>query len=110
MLLSMRKCFFRKISQINLDTFNCFLENELATNLANTSDDFQKQIDAYNNCLVSTLDIFAPLQRKTVVSSSKILSPPWMDTEYKKERSLRRKFERQQKKYGDYESKERYVK
>ena len=101
---------FRKISQINLTAFSELLENKVSTELADVSDDFSQQLNLYNKCLISTLDNFAPLQTKTVVPSSNVISPPWMDAEYKKERSIRRKFEKRWKRDGTLESKELYIK
>ena len=101
---------FRRINQIDSDAFYQFLKNKLSTDLEGPPCSFQQHLAKYNNCLVSALDTFAPLQTKTVVTSSEVSSPPWMDSEYKKERSLRRKCEKQQKIYGDSESNRKYVK
>ena len=101
---------FRKIDQIDLGSFLGSLGNTLSAAFENSDNTFSQQLDLYNNSLVSTLDIYAPLQTKTVIPSFKTEHPPWMDTEYRKERSIRRKYEKQWKRYGTAAFKESYVK
>ena len=79
---------FRKINQIDLNSFNELLEEKLTNSLEESSDTFQNCLETYNQCLSSTLHQFAPLQTKSVVKSSNVPLPPWMDLEYRKERSV----------------------
>ena len=66
---------------------------------------FPDKLALYNDVLISTLDEFAPLQQTSSWKSGQSVSlPQWMDAEYRKQRSLRRKFERQWKKYGGEET------
>ena len=76
---------FRKINQIDIKSFLSSLDSKLSADFDSTCDNFQQQLVAYNSSLVSTLDMYAPSQTKTVLPSSKAGDPPWMDLVYKNE-------------------------
>ena len=76
---------FRKINQIDITGFLSSLDSKLSADFDSTCDNFQQQLVAYNSSLVSTLDMYAPSQTKTVLPSSKAGDPPWMDLVYKTE-------------------------
>jgi hypothetical protein len=101
---------FRKISQIDIDSFKSCLDNKLSDNFEHPCNSFSQQLDLYNQSLVATLDLYAPVQTRTVSPLLKTEDPPWMDSDYKKERSIRRKLENQWKRYGTLTSKESYIK
>ena len=63
------------------------LDQFTETNLAN---DFESEYYNFTSVLRETLDRFAPLKTKIV----NVQRPPWMDEEFNKHRSLRRKLER----------------
>ena len=50
------------------------------------------------------------MQVKTVSLSSEVIAPPWMDAEYRKQRSLRKRYEKQWKRLGTAESKTVFIK
>ena len=82
----------------------------LFSNSDSVCDNFPQQLDVYNSSLVSALDLYAPLQTKTLVPSSETRDPPLVDSIYRKERVIRRKLEKQWKRQGTSKSKESYVK
>ena len=98
---------FRKISQIDVDSFKSCLDNKLSDNFEHPCNSFSQQLDFYNQSLVATLDLYAPVQTRTVSPVSKTEDPTWMDSDYKKERLIRRKLEKQWKRLT---SKESYIK
>ena len=97
---------FRKINQIDIDSFVSSLDSKLSADFDSTCNIFQQQLVVYNTSLVSTLDMYAPSQTKTVIPSSKAGDPPWMDSVYKNERAIRRRLEKQWKRLGTEASKE----
>ena len=102
--------YFRKINQIDSSALNELLQMKLSTELVDVSDGFSTQLDIYNKCLASALDELAPMQVKTVALSSEVIAPPWMDAEYRKQRCLRRRYEKQWKRLGTAESKTVFIK
>ena len=72
------------------------------------SSDFYDQLTKYNSSLSSTLNYFAPIQQKIVYQQPSIC-PGWIDEEYKEQRRIRRKCERDMKKYNTEEAMRKYV-
>ena len=54
---------WRNLKQIDFSTFNDVLHDKLSS--VGTTSNFKDQLTEYNNCLVSTLDRFAPAAPKT---------------------------------------------
>ena len=84
---------YRNIQGINLVAF-C---TDLCSQLDNVSctENFQTSYQQFSSITNNTLDRHAPLITRNLVSKNQI---PWQDTEYRKERALRRKLERKWKK------------
>ena len=101
---------YRKLKQINPDMFKTTLNNTLSTLEAYQNSLFAEYLKMYNQCLQSSLDQHAPLQTR-LFSNPKPQhpDPEWMDEEYKNERRIRRKFERDSKRLQTHEAKMMYV-
>ena len=89
---------FRKIKNINLESFKSDLELGCSSALTtlDSSTDLSTAVALYNNAIKECLDNHAPLQTKVLKCQDE--EPPWFDIEYKKERSIRRKWEKRYKK------------
>ena len=72
-----------------------------------TQPTFFEQLSLFNQSLKSTLNQFVPIQHKLILPKKTVL-PEWMDEEYKQQRRLRRKFERDKNKYRTEVAKTRY--
>ena len=102
---------YRKVKQINQDAFKSTLRDELSNTLLDQQNSsFSQYLGMYNQCLQSTLDQHAPVQTK-LFSNQQLerRDPEWMDEEYKSERRIRRKLERNSKRLQTPESKALYV-
>ena len=84
---------YRNLRGINLEEFSADLCSQLDT----LSDhvDFPTQYNQFSHITHETLDRHAPLKTKALVTRKNV---PWQDSEYRKERALRRKYEREWKK------------
>ena len=82
---------YRKLNDINIDAFKTDLISRLE-NFANdnTNNNFESEYNNFDNILSGTLDKFAPVKSKNI----RVQRPPWMDSTFNKERTLRRKLER----------------
>ena len=87
-----RKISHRNLRGINLEEFSADLHSQLDT-LSNNVD-FPTQYEHFSRITNETLDRHAPL--KTKISNKN--NVPWQDSEYRRERALRRKREREWKK------------
>ena len=90
---------YRNIKNINLDEFKLGLSSQLNDSFKYNLD-FNSQYKLFSDITTNVLDKFAPQKTKTVASK---ISIPWQDSEYRAERALRRKFEREWKKSGKKE-------
>ena len=90
---------YRNIKNINLDEFKLDLSSQLNDSFKYNLD-FNSQYKLFSDITTNVLDKFAPQKTKTVASK---ISIPWQDSEYRTERALRRKFEREWKKSGKKE-------
>ena len=109
---------YRRLKQINPEAFQTTLGCTLSTlpthenmsfpELSLVS--FPEYLKNFNQCLQSTLDQHAPLQTN-IFSHHKPqhTDPEWMDEEYKNERRIRRKLERDSKRLKTHEAKMLYV-
>ena len=95
----------RNLKGIHLEDFEQSLISRL--NSFETQPTFYEQLSLYNQSLTSTLNDFAPVHPKLVLPKTTSL-PEWMDDEYKQQRRLRRKLERDKKNYSTEASKTRY--
>ena len=98
---------YRKLKQINQDAFKSTLRDEFGnTLLDHQNSSFPQYLEMYNQCLSSALDHHAPVQTK-LFSNQQLerRDPEWMDEEYKSERRIRRKLERNSKRLQTPESK-----
>ena len=98
---------WRNIRSIDTAQFQLALADNLSSAVFD-SDDFEVNIKRYNDCLSHTLDSFAPIKSK-LVKSNEEQPPEWLDSEYRDERRLRRKLEKQWKQLGTDEAHNRYV-
>ena len=100
---------YRNIKSVDRNKFSTQLSKALDEKY-NSSDidsvDFRTHLEIFSECAREQLDIFAPWETRNIPTSSGAL---WMDTEFRKERSLRRKLERKWKKSGLPEDKQSYV-
>ena len=99
----------RNIKQIDHDLFTATLIGNISSLDYNESANFAGKLEAYNQCLLSTLNQHAPIQTKIVSDKPRRPDPEWMDTEYKNERKIRRKLERDSKRLQTNESTLKYV-
>ena len=89
-----KRISYRNLSGINLEEFSLDLQSRLNT-LSNTNNvDFPTQYQHFSRITNEALDHHAPLITKTIQPRNDV---PWMDSEYRKERALRRKLERKWK-------------
>ena len=86
---------YRNIGGIDFEEFESDLMSNFQQHFLKEDLDFRAKCELYTQICNSTLDKFAPLQTKTVFTKSYV---PWHDEEYKTERALRRKLERNWKK------------
>ena len=85
---TMKRVTYRNLRGINLVEFS----SDLCTQLDNLHGlDFPSHYQQFFNITNETLGRHAPLKTKTVSSKESV---PWLDSEYKTERALRRKYER----------------
>ena len=93
---------YRNIKGIDLVEFS----SDICSQLDNISfeEDFQTSYERFSSITNNTLDIHAPLITRPLVNKNEI---PWQDSEYRKERALRRKFERKWKESGISDGPER---
>lgn len=84
---------YRNLRGINLEEFS----SDLCSQFNNLNDhvDFPTQYSQFSRITHETLDRHAPLKTKTLLNKKDV---PWQDSEYRKERALRRKLEREWKK------------
>ena len=75
-------------------------------NIVNSEDNFETTYERYKNDANDLLNAHCPLKNKKVRRKN---GPDWMDEEYKKARSERRKLERKWKKAKSDESHQRYI-
>ena len=88
----------RNIKQINFDEFKNHLHEQFnPVNTSNSISNFAERVDLYNTRLSNVLDHFAPAQLKVVSVNNQKEHPKWFDQEYRDQRRLRRKLERQNK-------------
>ena len=107
--LPSKKCItYRDIKSINVPSFAMDLRVSLGTALSSKVENssFSELSDIYTETIKRQLDNVAPLQTRTLTTSS---SPPWMDGEYKSNRATRRRLERRWKKSRLREDKQLYV-
>lgn len=98
---------YRNIKSIDRVEFSQNLRNSLDHKLQCNNDvDFYNHYRIFSECAVHELDKVAPVKTKSISSVSQ---PPWMDSEYRNERALRRRFERSWKTSGLSEDKAIYV-
>ena len=95
----------RNLKGIDLEVFAQSLICELESLKAQPT--FFEQLSLYNQSLRSTLNKFAPAHPKLILPTITV-HPEWMDEEYKQQRRLRRKFERDKNKYRTEVAKTRY--
>ena len=83
---------FRDYKSIDPDDLDLSLSDALSHLLNNDSLSFSDYLSSYRNSVNSVLDQLAPLQFREGRLGKK--KPPWMDAEYVRERSLRKRLER----------------
>ena len=87
----------RNIKQIDTVEFNNHVQQQLNALIdLNSNQCFSAKVESYNNCLSNALDQFAPEKLK-VISINQKEHPKWMDQEYRDQRRIRRRLERQYK-------------
>ena len=89
-----KRVTFRNIKGINIEDFKSDLSEKFTVSFEENLD-FETQYNLFSQLTCNVLDNFAPQKTKTVVSN---VSVPWHDAEFKTERALRRKLEREWKK------------
>lgn len=80
---------YRRFSSIDLESFKIDLEEKLSA--MDESSTFGSYLHSYNSAISSVLELHAPLQQR--VSRERRPNPPWMDREYIRERSLRKRLQ-----------------
>lgn len=105
---SKREISYRDIKSVNIQSFASRLGTTLNTAFSdsNVVSTFPELLNSYNNAVLEELNFVAPLQTKTVPTFS---SPPWMDAEYRSNRAIRRRLERDWKKSGLPTEKKTYI-
>ena len=83
---------YRNLRGINLEEFSADLCSQLDS--LDQSVDFSTKYNQFSCITHDTLDRHAPLKTKTLVTKKEV---SWQDSEYRKERALRRKYEREWK-------------
>ena len=104
-----KQMMFRNIKSIDRKDFstnlcNSLKEKYISCNMNNL--DFANHVKMFSDCANEQIESFAPLQTRNVPNFS---DAPWMDTEYKKERSIRRKLEKSWKKSRLQHDKKLYI-
>ena len=83
--------YFRDYKSIDPDTLDLSLTDALSHLLNNDSQSFSDYLSSYRSSVESVLNQLAPLQLREGRLGKK--KPPWMDAEYIRERSLRKRLE-----------------
>lgn len=99
----------RNIKSINRAEFSRSLCNSLDNKFQGTVSEnvnFHDHYNMFSECAANELDKVAPLMTRNIPSTTQ---PPWIDSEYREERILRRRLERTWKASGDSEDKIPYV-
>ena len=104
-----KKVTFRNIKSVDRKEFSTSLCNSLdekyiSSNINNL--EFAEHVKMFSNCAHEQVESFAPLQTRNIPNFS---DSPWMDTEYKKERAIRRKLEKSWKKSRLQDDKKLYI-
>ena len=99
---------FRNTQSIDITNFASNLGTSLDAALSDKFEDssFHELFLIYNDTLKCQLEVVAPLQTKTIRSTSE---PKWLDGEYKVNRATRRRLHKRWKKSGLSVDKESYV-
>jgi hypothetical protein len=101
---STQTIYYRKLKDIDIDGFKNDLREEInSINWEKMS--FAEHIVEFDKVSLRLMDRYAPM----VSWKKKGNSPPWLDTEYKKNRALRRKFEREWKRNRTNENMLKYT-
>ena len=101
---SPKRVTYRNIKGVNVEEFKSDLTSQFGASFNDESLEFSHQYQLFKNITNNVLDKFAPQKSKIVVP--KVVTP-WIDAEYRTERALRRKLERQWKKAKNKEGIER---
>jgi hypothetical protein len=107
--ISSKQFSYRNIKSVDRigfsHNFRTALDNKIqSVDIANI--DFSNHYKIFSDCAAEELDKVAPVITRSLSGTSQ---PPWMDTEYRQERVLRRTFERIWKASGTTEDKGSYI-
>ena len=94
---------FRKLNSIDIHKFREELSSAYDSIDGN---DFETKVRQFDSMSRKIVDKHAPLQTKKFQRPQ----PPWIDTEYKKERAKRRKYEKEWKRMRTDQHREQYIK
>ena len=85
---------YRNFKNINIPEFAINISRSLQSAFSSNVDtaSFSELYNVYTDTITQEIDNVAPLLTKTISPSS---SPPWMDAEYKENRAIRRRLERE---------------
>ena len=98
----------RNYKSVDIPNLALNLETSLNNAMSACSEEssFSELLQVYNNTIDNELDLVAPLQTRTFPMAS---APPWIDSEYKINRALRRRLETKWKKSKLKADKREYV-
>jgi hypothetical protein len=99
---------YRDLKSLDVPGFVSDLSTSLNLSLGQNTDNlgFCDMLEIYNHTIGRKFNEIAPVKTKTLTT---IVSPPWMDTEYRANRATRRRLEREWKKSSLPSSKKLYV-
>ena len=102
-----KKVKYRQLASIDLDIFKKSIQDVINTLHIDEDSSFGENYAKFKINTKMLLDRHAPERVKTIKSNSS--TPKWMDTEFRRQRSIRRKYERIWRRKKDGVSRSKYI-
>ena len=100
-----RTVHYRNVKKVDIESFRKDLEESYETMNIYDDDNFQTMCTQYHNTSVSVVDKHSPILK----IKCKTTQPPWIDEEYKKNRAIRRRYEKDWKKNRTEMNQSKYI-
>ena len=110
-----RSNLYRSFRSVNQEDFSHALRTKLSTLLISDISNFSEYLLEYRERVTDVLDTMAPLRQRQLTNT--YARPPWLDSDYAKQRALRKRLQRRgdksaynaQKRYCQYLSKAKQI-
>ena len=100
-----RTIHFRKLKEVDMNEFRSDLEDAFGSMEFRENETFEMLATQYHSLSLSVVDKHSPV----VVKKCQPSTAPWIDTEYKRNRAMRRKYEREWKNNRTEENRTKYI-